>query len=146
VNDRGAIIRGNEAITAVFSSRKVRLANREAESLFVHLPADPQMHFAANLHHADPTVLRESPLPTLFHSRRYWFDPETGLIVARQCGCKGSPDANSKYEPSILIDYPDPESLPAELFAFEIPVDADVTVIDPELGRPLRSEGKSGSE
>ena len=143
VNSRHAIIRESEVITAMFSERRVVLEEREAVRLFVHLPADPLLKFAANLHHADPVVIRDAPIPTKFFTRRHWFDPSTGLIVGRQCGCRGTPDLDSKYTPRILIDYPDREQLSEELFKFKIPRTADVTLIDPELGRSIRSDGKA---
>jgi hypothetical protein len=143
VRAREEIVRRNEAITAMHSSRRERLDGREVERLFVHLPADPLLQGAANLHHADPEVLCTAPLPMAFHTRRYWFDTAAGLIVARQCGCKNTPDPAAAADPAIQVDYPGPEGLPADLFTFRIPARADVTVIDPELGRMLRSGGES---
>jgi hypothetical protein len=142
VRSRANVVRGNEAWTAMFSSRREQFGDRKVERLLAHYPPDPLLQGIVNLHHADPVALRTAPLPEVFYSRRYWFDPDTKRIVARQCGCKSGPDVNTDYEPNTMIDYPDSKSLPPDLFAFEIPPTADVSISDPKLRRVFASEGK----
>ena len=108
---REAIVRDTEMLTGMLQSRKELLGDRgEVERLFAYYPADPKLNFEGNLHHADPLILRNAPLPTVFFTRRHWFDLQTGLIVARQCGCKAGPAIDSTYVPETNIDYPAPES------------------------------------
>jgi hypothetical protein len=131
VADREALVRDTEMLTGMLQSRKELLGDRgEVECLFAYYPADPKLNFEGNLHHADPLILRNAPLPTVFFTRRHWFDLQTGLIVARQCGCKAGPDINSNYVPETNIDYPAPESLTPDLFIFSIPADAKVITLN----------------
>jgi hypothetical protein len=130
---RQRVIRTGEENTAVFACQKERLNGREVEKLTAYFPADP---FADRFcsHGFDPKAHLTLP-GTRFWARLYWFDPDTGRLVQRKCGCK-----RPGWE--IRIDYPAPESVPKELFTFEVPHGAVLEVSDPELGRSLRSAGQ----
>ena len=58
-------------------------------------------------------------------TREYWFDPDTGLTVGRRCGCKAPKHAE-------WIDYPNPGSMPLELFSFEVPLGATLRAEEQE--------------
>ncbi len=80
-----------------------------------------------------PGYYRESP-GTKFVTRQAWFDLATHLPVHYRCGCRPPKHQN-------WYDYPRPESVPRELFKFEVPRDAELIVVDPALGRHVQSEG-----
>lgn len=69
-----------------------------------------------------------------FRTRVYWFDPTTGLVRGRTCGCRVP-----KHD--YRIEYP--ESIPLELFAFEVPPHATLVVEDNDLGRKVTSRPSS---
>jgi hypothetical protein len=140
--ERADIVREYETLTGMFSYRKVRLGEDEVDRLFGHFPPDPLYMHMANLHHFDPKVIRTSPIPTEFYTRRHWYDPKTGLTRGYRCGCKGATPTTNANAPALKIDYPQPENIPRELFNFQIPATARLTVVDPELDRPLQSDGQ----
>lgn len=117
---------------------KDRRNGEEVEKLTARSLGDPDYDGRCPIHGFDPKKhqkLLESP-DAQFRTRTYWLDPQTHLQVAYRCGCK-----SPKQEYSI--DYPAPESVPRELFEFQIPRDARLEIDDPQLGRRILSEGQS---
>jgi hypothetical protein len=134
VRERWRTIQSSELRTAVFACQKEQLGGKEVDRLTVHYPADPQEGGRYPIHGFDPRVQRRvSGMES--RARTYWFDPDTHLMVQRQCGCEPA-----KYH--VAVDYPPPESLARERVTFQIPRGARLEVVDPELGRPVYSEGQ----
>ncbi len=126
-----------EKAKATWVSEKERRDGREVEKITFWYLADPLAGFRSPIHGFIPELhqkLLDSPKAE-FRMRTEWFDPKTGRRVGHRCGCKGS-----AYEE--LTDFPAPESLPRELFTFQIPRDAVLEVRDPELGRVIHSQGQ----
>jgi hypothetical protein len=74
-----------------------------------------------------------------------WYDPETRRPVKIYVYSKSflSHDLVSEYE--ILIDYPAPETIPADRLSLEVPREARLEIGDAQLGRYIRSEGRKGA-
>jgi hypothetical protein len=133
--DRASIIRSMEEITGVFACKKDRLRGNEVDKLTVYSPAirHPDGRWG-NAHTA--AEAKRAASGTEFCARHFWFDPKTNLWLQRDCGCK-------PLGYREILDYPPPESVPRELFEFEVPPGALLEVDDPALGRPVRSEGQT---
>jgi hypothetical protein len=65
-----------------------------------------------------------------------WFEPTSLRPVRRR---SQSPDGSTA---ETRIDYPAPEDVPADLFAFQPPAGAVLEINDPEFGRQIYSEGR----
>jgi len=65
-----------------------------------------------------------------------WFEPSSLRVVRRQ---SQSPDGSTG---ETRIDYPAPDDIPADLFAFRPPAGAVLEINDPEFGRQVYSEGR----
>jgi len=135
--ERAAVIRTFEMRTGVPACEKEQVGSKQVDKVTIHFPADPR-HQGWPIHDFEPRV-QLTVSGTESRTRTYWFDPETDLALRRQCGCKPP-----KYH--WCVDYPAPESVPKELFTFEVPEGARLEVVDPELRRPLYSEGKRKRE
>jgi len=106
---------------------------REVEKIIAYYPPCPATGSWLNAHGFDPKWhLQQSG--TEFRTRQYWYDLKTGRFLGRRCGCQWP------YE-EWRLDYPAPESVPKELFTFQVPAGAKMEVTDPELRRQLQSQG-----
>ena len=133
--DRASVIRYTEEITGLFACKKDRLRGQEVDKLTVYFPAF--RHRGGKWGNAHTVAeAKRAAFGTEFCARHFWFDPKTDLWLQRDCGCK--PPGYRE-----TIEYPSPESVPPELFQFEVPPGALLKVDDPALGRQIRSEGKS---
>lgn len=129
LRERANTISIAEDWTAVVACERVQLDGRDVDKVTAYYPADPQQRGRWPIHGFDPRAhLRVSGKE--FRTRTFWFDPETHLMVRRECGCQPA-----KY--LVTVDYPPPENLPRERFNFEIPKDARLEIVDPALGRPV---------
>ncbi len=136
VGDRARLIRESEELTGVFACQKDRLAGKEVDKLTVHYPAERQAKGRWNNIHSFRPEVQLAASGTEFCRREHWFDPKTQLRLRFRCGCK-APGCR------VTLDYPPPESVPRDLFTFEVPLDARLEVRDPELGRDaIHSEGQ----
>jgi len=138
---RDEMVRWSERNRAASVSEKHVLRGKEAEKITLKCLADPAVDGDWPIHQFIPEKhlkLLQSP-DAKFRTRTYWFDPKTGLEVGYKCGCR-----SQKHE--YWIEYPAPESLPRELFRFEVPRGATLEVNDPELGRQVYSEGQKGPD
>jgi len=127
-----------ERARATHVSETERRDGKEVEKVTFQYLADPDVDGDWPIHSFNPEAhlkLLESP-DAKFLPRTYWFDAKTHLVAGYRCGCK-----STKYE--YWVDYPAPESVPRELFTFEVPRDAELTVADPALGRRVQSEGQT---
>jgi hypothetical protein len=145
--DSRIVIRQHEASTGIPARETDRLDGREVEKITVFLPPETRASFGP-----DPTrycAHRFNPKRHLllsgteFRSRVFWFDPETHLLLKRKCGCK--PPNNGTHDEK-KIEYPAPESVSRDLLTFEVPRGASLQVRDPQLGRPVYSEGQTESD
>lgn len=137
-HDRAYIVSDAETLLGVPACQKDRLGDKEVDKVTIYYPADPQQQGNWPIHDFDPEVQRAAR-PTEPRTRTYWFDAKTQRMVKRQCGCQPP-----KY--TVTVEYPDAESLSRDLFSFQIPPMARLEVADPELGRPLESEGQKKLE
>jgi hypothetical protein len=67
-----------------------------------------------------------------------WFEPDTLRPVLHQIAY----DEGKSLE--IRSDYPDPGAVPDDLFIFRPPPDVTIEINDPDLGRQVYSEGRTG--
>ena len=138
---RGEFFVRGELNKATRVSEKERRDGKEVEKVVFQYLADPDKDGDWPIHSFDPEAhlkLLQSPDAKFPPPRTYWFDAKTHLVTGYRCGCK-----SMKYEYSV--DYPTPESVPRELFTFEVPHDAELIVVDPALGRRVQSEGQTGN-
>jgi len=130
-----------ERAKGTWVSEKERRDGKEVEKITLRFLADPSDGFQSALHGFVPELhqqLLDSPKAE-FRTRTWWFDPKTRLQVGHRCGCK--PPKHDDW-----IDFPSPESVPKELFKFEVPRGATLEVNDPELGRVIHSEAQKGPD
>ncbi|MHC4404901.1 MAG: hypothetical protein ACYTG0_35080 [Planctomycetota bacterium] len=138
VRERAKTISNAEHRTAVVACEREQLDGKEVDKVTACYPADPQQRGRWPIHGFDPKAqLLVSGMES--RTRTFWFDPETHLMVQRECGCEPA-----KYH--VTAEYPPPESLSRERFTFEIPRAARLEVVDPALGRPVYSEGQSAPD
>ena len=126
---------------ATHVSEKDRLNGEEVEKVTFRYLADPEDNEKSPITSFSPDAhlkFLQSP-DAKFLTRTYWFDPKTNLLLGKDCGC-----VPPKYD--YRIDYPAPDSVPRELFTFEVPRDALLIVDDPDVGRQIRSEGQTGPD
>jgi hypothetical protein len=134
--DRERAFRFAESVTGIAVSQKEQRDGKEVEKIIAYYPPCFHLGSSYSAHGFDPKwYLRQSG--TEFRTRQYWFDPTTGRFLGRRCGCKWP-------QHDLWIDYPPPESVPKELFTFQVPAGAKVEVTDPELRRQFQSEGRTG--
>ncbi len=133
---RASVLDWSELFVGVPALEKDRFNGKEVDKVTIYYPADPEGRGRWPIHQFDPEVQR-TVQSTEVRTRTYWFDPQTHRMVKRQCGCDPA-----KYE--VKVDYPPPGSMSRGLFSFQIPSNAHLEVADPELGRPLESEGQTG--
>jgi len=138
VVDRAYVFRRYERHTAVFACKKERLADQEVDKVTCYFPREIASGGRCPIHEFHPKVQLKTPC-TEFLTREHWFDPKTGLRVQRLCGC-------IRDGKCMKWDYPPPESVPRELFNFQVPRDAALELNDPDLGRPILSEGQTELE
>lgn len=133
-----------EVNTAIFAAEKDSLDGREADKITVYQPPDPGFP-KLRMHGFQPRLYLRLP-GTVFPGRTYWFDTASGLPLQRRCGCIRPLEAidspSGGFTHDERIDYPDPNSVPKDLFTFHVPPDAQLVVEDPALGRHLRSDRK----
>ncbi|MHC4399980.1 MAG: hypothetical protein ACYTG0_09895 [Planctomycetota bacterium] len=145
VTNRAQQVRRAELSQGMIACRKERLEGQEVERLTAYFPADPRVRGKWPIHGFDPGVQRNVS-GTDFLTRTWWFDPKTDLCVGRRCGCiKPGARTDLKAEnppPDFTIDYPPPETVPRELFKFEIPRNVRLEISDPELAREIWCEGE----
>ena len=137
--DRTEVLRVTEYLTGVSVSQKEWRGGREVEKITEYAPSGASSAYRTLcIHNFQPKKhLKSSGMQ--FRGRVHWFDPKTGRFLGRRCGCK--PSLHEEW-----VDFPAPESVPRELFRFEVPRDATLEVEDPELGREIRSEGQTGAD
>ena len=137
VRRRRTAIRGAEELTAVFRLQVDHLGDRKVDKITAYYPADPLQAGNHPIHEFDPELQRRVP-GTDPRTREFWFDPTTGLLVHRRCGCK-----HPKWE--ATFDFPPPESIGQDRFTFELPPGARLTATDEELKRLFRSSQDAAS-
>lgn len=125
-----------ERITGVFISENDSLDGEEVEKITFWYPAerDPD-RLLENIHFFLPQGHLQTS-GTEFLTRTHWYDPQTHRTIRCRCGC--IPPKHDDW-----CEYPEPESVPRELFQFQVPPDALLEVKDPELGRDVSSEGQT---
>ena len=140
IKERERIKRWSEHARATYVSEKDRLNGEEVDKITFTYLADPGTRDRWPIHgwKAEYEELLQSP-DVVFRTRTYWFDPKTRLLVQRQCGCK--PPKHDDW-----VDYPAPESIPRDLFRFEVPRDATLRINDSALGRLIVSEVEAGPD
>ncbi len=67
-----------------------------------------------------------------------WFEPDTLRPVLHQVAY----DDGKSHE--VQTDYPEPGAMPEDLFTFRPPPDVTIEINDPDLGRQVYSEGRTG--
>ena len=140
IRERKGVKRWSERARATYVSEKDRLSGEEVEKITFTYLADPERDDRWPIHGWKPGYERLLQSPdVVFRTRTYWFDLKTQLLVRRQCGCKPP-----KYYD--WVDYPAPESIPRDLFRFEVPRDATLEINDPALGRQVVSEVEAGPD
>ncbi len=138
VHERAEMIRVYEERTGVFACQREQLGGKEVDRLTIYFPADPQQGGAWPIHNFEPKA-QKTASGMESRTRTYWFDPKTNLMVQRACGCQPP-----KYQ--VTVDYPRPEQMPRDLFSWKMLPGVPLEVTDPELGRPLYSEGRPSTE
>jgi hypothetical protein len=68
-----------------------------------------------------------------------WCDPETLRPVKTHVEFDDSRSIDTE------VDYPAPEAIPEDLFAFHPPSDVTIEINDPDLGRQIYSEARTGT-
>jgi hypothetical protein len=137
--DRTEVLRVTEYLTGISVIQKEWRGDREVEKITEYAPPGaPSAYETSCIHVFRPKKHLKLP-GTQFLNRVHWFDPKTGRLLGRRCGCK--PSVHEYW-----VDFPEPESVPRELFRFEVPRDATLEVKDPELGREIRSKGQTGPD
>jgi hypothetical protein len=80
-----------------------------------------------------------------------WIDPKS-MRPVKAFSKAMIPPAGDPYGPpmaiedEVFIDYPAPDTLPAEKFTFQVPPDAQLEIHDPQLGRFISSEGQKSTK
>ena len=142
---RDKVIREMEEVnTAIFAAEEDLLDGRKADKITVYQPPDPSFP-KHRMHGFRPRLYLRLP-GTVFPGRTYWFDAASGMPLQRRCGCIRPlelSDSSGGFTHDERLDYPDPHSVPKDLFTFEVPADAQLVVEDPSLGRQLRSDRKA---
>ncbi|MHC4402446.1 MAG: hypothetical protein ACYTG0_22505 [Planctomycetota bacterium] len=134
--DRESQIRAVERPSGIFVSETERLDAKEVEKITPYLPTERRRHTGGHIRDFEPKKHLERSGTEFQACRTRWFDLETRLTVQSQCGCQ-LPNRDE------YVDYPPPESVPRELFTFQVPRDALLAIGDPELGRHIYSEGQT---
>jgi hypothetical protein len=138
IGQRESNIRWTESHSGAFVSQIERLEGKEVEKITFHSPMERLQGVGRPIHDFEPRKHLERS-GTEFRTRTRWFDLKTHLAVGDQCGCE-LPKLDT------YVDYPAPESVPRELFTFQVPPDARLDVGDPALGRAIRSEGRQTAD
>jgi hypothetical protein len=77
---------------------------------------------------------------TLPRGETIWFEPDSLRPVKRRV------EYDDGRSLEIETDYPAPESVPDDLFAFRPPPDVTIEINDPDLGRQVYSDPRSGAK
>ncbi|MHC4402444.1 MAG: hypothetical protein ACYTG0_22495 [Planctomycetota bacterium] len=133
IKERAEFVRRWEKSTAVFACERERLSGREVDKITAFFPVNPRRS-GDTLYDFSPGDYRKTSA-TEFVTREAWFDLTTHLRLRYRCGCR--PPKHQNWD-----EYPPPESVPRELFKFQVPRDAELIVVDPALGRHVQSEGQ----
>lgn len=130
--------RWSERLKATHVTEKDRLNGKEVEKMTFRYLAEPDGDQCIHDRKAGFEERLRSP-DAVFRTRAYWFDCDTHLLRRRKCGCKFPRHDD-------WVDYPSPESIPRDLFRFQVPRDATLEIKDPALGRPIVSEIPAGPD